>query len=95
MYQPPRPQPEIDLEQILEKIRGFFRPLMSKFGAGGSSVILFVVVGVAVLLWLATGFYQVRPAQLAAVRLFGAYDQALKGPGLHWFWPSPMGTRNV
>ena len=95
MYQPPRPQPEIDLEQILEKIRGFFRPLMSKFGAGGSSVILFVVVGAAVLLWLATGFYQVRPAQLAAVRLFGAYDQALKGPGLHWFWPSPMGTRNV
>ena len=77
MYQPPRPQPEIDLEQILEKIRGFFRPLMSKFGAGGSSVILFVVVGAAVLLWLATGFYQVRPAQLAAVRLFGAYDQAL------------------
>ena len=95
MYQPPRPQPEIDLEQILEKIRGFFRPLMSKFGAGGSSAILLVLIGGAVLIWLATGFYQVRPAQLAAVRLFGAYDQALKGPGLHWFWPAPVGTRNV
>tara|TARA_Y100000590_G_scaffold175536_1_gene200570 strand:+ start:290 stop:1417 length:1128 start_codon:yes stop_codon:yes gene_type:complete len=95
MYQPPRPQPEIDLEQILEKIRGFFGRFTSKFGAGGSSAALFVILAVAALLWLATGFYQVRPAQLAAVRLFGAYDGSLQGPGLHWFWPSPMGTRNV
>jgi membrane protease subunit HflK len=95
MYQPPRQQPEIDLEQILEKIKGFFRPVMAKFGAGGSSAILLVVVGLVVALWLFTGFYQVRPAQLAAVRLFGAYDEALKGPGLHWFWPAPLGTRNV
>ena len=95
MYQPPRPQPEIDIDQILERIKDFFRRFTGKFGFGGSGILIVAVLGVLVVLWLATGFYQVRPAQLAAVRLFGAYTGDLKGPGLHWFWPAPVGTRNV
>ena len=95
MYQPPRPQPEIDIDQILERIKGSFRRFSGKFGFGGSGVLIVAVLGILVLLWLATGFYQVRPAQLAAVRLFGAYTGDLLGPGLHWFWPAPIGTRNV
>ena len=95
MYQPPRPQPALDIDQILGRIKDFFRRFTGKFGGGGSGVLIFAVLGILVILWLGTGFYQVRPAQLAAVRLFGAYTGDLKGPGLHWFWPSPIGTRNV
>ena len=57
--------------------------------------VVLVVAGLIALLWLATGFYQVRPAQLAALRLFGSYTGELQEPGLHWFWPAPIGTRNI
>ena len=62
MYQPPRPQPEIDIDQILERVKDFFRRFTGKFGFGGSGALVFAVLGILVVIWLATGFYQVRPA---------------------------------
>jgi len=36
----------------------------------------------------------VEPAQLAALRRFGAFT-GTEGPGLHWYPPAPIGKRNI
>jgi len=95
MFQQQRPQPEIDLEQLLARVREVFNRIFGRLGGGGAGAIFIAVLGVVVLLWAATGFYQVRPAELAALRLFGSYTGDLQESGLHWFWPSPIGTRNI
>lgn len=90
-----RPAPEIDIDQILGKIKEVLGRFSRKFGVGGGSTLIVLVVGVVIAGWLATGFYTVRPAEQAALRLFGAFTNNLSAPGLHWFWPSPIGTRNI
>ena len=95
-FQQQRPQPEINLDEILAGVGSFFRRIGSKLpGGGGISALIFLAIGVIVLIWLATGFYQVKPAEQAALRLFGKFTGQLQDPGLHWFWPSPIGTRNI
>ena len=87
-------EPEVNLEQLLEKLRSFGRKL--KIGGGGG-VFVYVVLGVlavALTIWLATGFYQVQPGEQAALRMFGKFD-GLQDEGLHWFWPGPIGGRDV
>ncbi|MBI2170468.1 MAG: FtsH protease activity modulator HflK [Chloroflexi bacterium] len=93
MYQQPRPNPEIDIDKILESIRKPLQPLLNRFGGGGGGMLaaLLVIVAVGVAIWLATGFYQVQPSELAARRLFGGYTPPLQEPGLHWYWPGPIG----
>ena len=87
-------EPEVNLEQIVDRIRSVF----GRFGGGGRainySVIAVVVIGS--LFWLATGFYTVSTVggEIAVLRMFGKYNGE-QGPGLHWFWPSPVGTRSV
>jgi membrane protease subunit HflK len=36
----------------------------------------------------------VAPQEQSALRLFGAF-RGTEGPGLHWYPPSPIGTRNI
>ena len=95
MFQQPRPAQEIDLEKLLARVREVVSRVFGRFGGAGTGGIFMAVLGLVLLLWLATGFYQVRPAELAALRLFGDYTGELQGPGLHWFWPAPIGTRNI
>jgi len=57
--------------------------------------VVLVVLLAATLVWGATGFYQVQPAELAALRLFGKYTGELQKPGLHWFYPAPIGNRSI
>ena len=54
-------------------------------------IMLFFVGG---LIWMATGIYQVQPGELAALRRLGKFD-GTQGPGLKWFWPAPIGTRDI
>ena len=95
MFQQQRPQPEIDLEQLLARVRQVFNRTFGRLGGGGTGAVILLIVVVALLLWAATGFYQVQPAERAALRLFGKYTGELKEPGLHWFWPAPIGTRSI
>ena len=66
-----------------------------RLGGGGISTVFFAILGLALVLWLATGIYTVAPAEQAALRLFGEYTGTPAGPGLHWYWPAPIGTRNI
>ncbi len=92
MNQRSRPNPEIDIDQLLNSLKKPFQPILSKIGGGGGLVLVFLVLfGAAAAIWAATGFYQVEPTELAARQLFGKYNPPLQTSGLHWYWPQPVG----
>ncbi len=99
MYQQ-KEDPEINFDQILNRIRGFFgrgTGAGSKDSGSGKSkwpYIVFAVLAIAVIGWLGSGFYVVNPGEQAALRLVGKF-QTLNGPGLNWFWPSPIGRVDI
>jgi len=45
--------------------------------------------------WLASGVYTVPSTSLGVTRLFGAVADASVPPGVHWFWPAPVGRVDV
>ena len=78
--------------EFLERLRSFF----GRF-SGGGSMGAFIVVGllvVALLIWLGMGVYTVQPGEQAAIRLLGKFTDT-REPGLHWWWPSPIGARDT
>ncbi len=92
-------EPEVNLEQILEKIRSFnpFRRGGDDGEGGGGNGIAYFVLGlfaVGIVFWLGTGVYTVQPGEEAVIRLMGRYYDTTD-PGLHWFWPTPIGKRDV
>ena len=95
MYRPE--EPEVNFEQLLERIRGFFgRFRVRGIGGGGGvgSIIIVGIFAVAVFVWLGSGFFTVQPGEEAALRRLGKFDN-IQGPGLHWWWPTPLGARDV
>ena len=101
MYQQPRREPEIDLEQIVNRIRdalkGLFRGSGGGGGGGGSRIfpyMTFGILGLAFIIWMATGIYQVSPGEQAAHRTFGKCCR-VTDEGLNWWWPAPIGTKNI
>ena len=84
-------EPEINLRAILDK-------LPFKFGgmSGGNtfSYVVLSIFSVALIIWLATGFYSVQPGEVAVVKLFGELNSE-EGPGLHWFPNSPIGSKQI
>ena len=87
-------EPEVNLDQVVERIRAFLGRF--RLGGGGGAFGLIVLGGFVVMLlvWIGTGFYTVQPGEQAALRRFGKFD-SIQEPGLHWFWPSPIGTRAI
>ena len=85
-------EPEVNLEQVVERIRSVFRRFRIGRGSGGLLTVVVGAVGVIAVIWGGTGFYQVSSegGERAILRLFGEYNGEA-GPGLHWFWPSPIG----
>ena len=96
MYQPPRRESEIDFEQILNRIRASLGRIGGGKFAGGraTAAISFGILGVALIIWLSTGVFQVGPGERAALRTFGKCCRIVE-PGLGWWWPAPIGTRNI
>ncbi len=87
-------EPEVNLDQILEKIRSF-NPF--KGGGSGGNGIAYFILGLFLLgaaFWFGSGFYTVQPGEESVLRLLGRYNNTA-GPGLHWYWPTPVGQRNV
>ncbi len=59
---------------------------------GRNGLLAFAVV--ALLFWLASGFYVVEPAERGVVLRFGAFH-AVTQPGLNWRWPAPIETHEI
>lgn len=59
------------------------------FGGGGSKRPLILVPLVLFGLWLASGIYTVKQEERGVVLRFGK-QVAVKDPGLHWHWPTPI-----
>ncbi|MSQ21788.1 MAG: FtsH protease activity modulator HflK [Dehalococcoidia bacterium] len=84
----PRPQPEVDLDQLLRGIREFFQRTFGGVGGGVGTVVL-GALALALLVWLATGFYRVEAGEQGVVRQFGKFN-SLAQPGLNWRLPQPI-----
>ncbi|MFL2664491.1 MAG: FtsH protease activity modulator HflK [Dehalococcoidia bacterium] len=85
--------PQINIDQILEK----FKKVFGRFGGTGKGVgpvVVLLIIAIAIAGWLATGIFTVQPGEKAALKMFGKYSQEVS-PGLSWWWPSPIGDRDV
>ena len=77
-----------DIEEILRRGQDKLRRMMP---SGTGSPRGFVLAGVIVLIvWMLSGLYRVQTNEQGVVMLFGKFVQAT-GPGLHWFFPAPIG----
>ena len=83
--------PEVNLDKVFEKIRSLFGR-----SSGGFSYIVLGIFLVITVIWGASGFFQVSTVggEVAVLKLFGKYSGD-RGTGLHWFWPSPIGTKTI
>ena len=75
-----------DLEDSIKKAKEKF----GKFKIGGPRNLSILII-VALLIWLATGFYRVEPDEQGVELLFGKWNQVTTEPGLHYFFPTPFG----
>lgn len=94
MYRQPGQPTPFNLDQILGGVGGTINRITQRMGAAGKGALILIVLGIAAILWLATGVYSVGPSEQGALRLFGKFTGTVE-PGLHWFWPRPIGLRNI
>ena len=76
------------INNIFDNIRKIIPLPKNNFFTG--LLILIVLIG----LWLASGFFTVQPGEQAALRFFGKFSST-SGPGLHWFYPNPIGEKDI
>jgi len=95
--------PDLDevVRKLQERLGGLFGGNQPPGGDGGpaggrpgggaqlSTKVIGVIVGVLVVIWLATGIYIVEPAERGVVMRFGRYVDTT-GPGPHWHIPAPI-----
>ena len=76
----------MDFENSIKKAKERF----GKFKIGGPRN-LSILILIALLIWLASGFYRVEPDEQGIELLFGKWNQTTTEPGLHYFFPIPIG----
>jgi len=79
-----------NIEEMLRRSQNNLKNLMpGGFGSGRGVILALAAVFV---LWLASGLYRVNAGHQGVVMLFGKHMPAKdSGPGLHWFFPAPIG----
>ena len=76
------------IDELLKDLKNKYNFKMPfKGGAKGISLILII----AVILWALTGFYRVEPDEQGVELLFGKWNESTTSPGLHYFFPTPIG----
>jgi len=76
----------MDFEDSIKKAKERF----GKFKIGGPRNISILIL-IAILVWLASGFYRVEPDEQGIELLFGKWNETTTQPGLHYFFPRPIG----
>ncbi len=82
-FQPPK------FEDLLRRGGERFKGMMP--GGIGSPRGIALAGLAAIVIWLLTGFYTVRTSEAGVETIFGRMT-GLTGEGLHWNWPSPIGS---
>jgi len=77
-----------DIEEMIRRGQEKFRGMIPGSGGGGRGLILVVIV--ALLFWLGSGFYRVQPGEQGVELLFGKFVK-LTSPGLNYWAPGPAG----
>ena len=76
------------IDDLLNHLKNKYKiKLPFKGGMKGISFILLLVF----LGWLATGLYRVEPDEQGVELLFGKWNESTTAPGLHYFFPTPIG----
>ncbi|WP_206609563.1 FtsH protease activity modulator HflK [Thiohalobacter thiocyanaticus] len=86
-----------DLDEVVRKMQDKFGGLFGgRKGSGGGGAGrgtggfgIGLIIGLAVLVWLASGIYIVDEAERGVVLRFGEYQKTV-GPGPHWHIPYPV-----
>jgi membrane protease subunit HflK len=89
-----------DLDEVVKKLQDKFGGIFGGGkpsrgdgsiggGSGPGSKTIGFLIGVAVLIWLASGIYIIDAPERGVVLRFGAYHQTTK-PGPHWHIPFPI-----
>jgi membrane protease subunit HflK len=79
-----------DFEEMLRRGQDRMKNLVP--GGMGPGRVGALIAGVAALLWLASGLYQVQPGEVGVPLIFGKYTGDTTPDGLHWNWPTPIGS---
>jgi membrane protease subunit HflK len=91
-----------DLDQI---VQNWQRRLSSLLGGGGGGTTggrrrtpggggIFILIGLLVIAWAATGIYRIDEAERGVVQRFGAYTETTM-PGIHWHLPFPIESVDI
>lgn len=78
-----------------ERLKGWQRRLESLFRPGGSGEggsLFLLIVGLALVVWLCSGFYQVGSAERGIIQRFGKLIPPIRQPGIGWRLPWPIET---
>ena len=77
-----------DLEDLIRKGQDNIKRMMP--GGFSNSRGIAILVFIAIIGWLATGFYRVEPGEQGVALVFGKHV-ASTDPGLRWNFPAPIG----
>jgi membrane protease subunit HflK len=73
------------LRRWQKRVQRLWRP-----GSGGGTAAL-LLAGVVIVVWLASGIYQIDSTERGVLQRFGQFV-AIKQPGYSWHWPWPIET---
>ena len=84
------PQPP-DIEALLRKGQDRLKSFLPGGFGGGRGAAL--IISLALVVWLGSGFYQVAPDEQGVELIFGKWTPGtgVTQPGLNYNWPSPIG----
>jgi membrane protease subunit HflK len=89
-----------DLDQIVQNWQRRLSSLLGGGGGGGSASRApggaggYILIGLLLIAWGATGVYRVDEAERGVVQRFGAYTDTTM-PGLHWHLPFPIESVDI
>ena len=79
------------LDERLKRWQRRLESLLRLSGEGEGGALLLVLGAIAVVLWLASGFFQIGAAERGVVERFGQLVE-VRAPGRGWHWPWPIET---
>ncbi len=88
----PSSSPPPDLEELVKRTQERMKKLLPTGFGSGRGILLGLVVILAI--WLATGFYTVKPGEQSLELLFGRYVKS-NTPGLNYWFPTPIGDVQI